>query len=329
MNTENKNILPDFSDLHIVVLGDVMLDRYIEGDVRRISPEAPVPVLDWKKTTNRLGGAANVALNLHELGAKVSLVSVVGDDSDSRILEELITQNTKISCHLKNDKDRKTTVKSRIVSRNQQLLRVDSENTHDIDIQLVNDIVNTLNSIHAEMPVHGIILQDYNKGVLTPRSISLVLEWAREHQISSFVDPKEKNFFSYQNCTVFKPNKKEVTQALGAEWSENYHEIVQHLRKKIQHEVTLITLSEEGMLIGNQKESFLVPTNVRNISDVSGAGDTVISIVSLCFLKKIPLGQMGWIANVAGGQVCEIPGVVPVNLTQLKEELKKNVSKQN
>lgn len=327
MYTDLTDILPDFEDLHVVVIGDVMIDRYIRGDVRRISPEAPVPVVDWWKTENRPGGAANVALNLSELGAQVSLVSVVGDDEDAIILEDMMNRHRGVSCHLKRDKNRRTTVKSRIVARHQQLLRIDSEDNFDIHHDQVEELMSELTSVHLKTPVHGVILQDYNKGVLTDTSISLVLSWANENGIFSFVDPKEKNFFSYQNCTVFKPNKKEVTQALSSDWKGNYHQMAQHLREKIHHEVTLITLSEDGLYIGNQEQSFLVPTSVRNISDVSGAGDTVISIISLCFLKKVPLDIMGWIANVAGGQVCESPGVVPINLVELKEELQKNQNK--
>lgn len=323
MDKNSDFFLPDFSDLHIAVIGDVMIDRYISGYVKRISPEAPVPILEWKTTENRMGGAANVALNLHELGAQVSLLSVVGDDKRSDILKESINKYNRIVCEFVKDKDRNTTVKTRIVAKNQQLLRVDSEDTHDVSDEKSLELLERLKICHAKKPINGIILQDYNKGVLTEYSISKVIQWANHHSISTFVDPKEKNFFSYKNCTVFKPNKKEAAQALGAEWREDYNYVSGILRQKLHQKTTLITLSDEGLFIGDDQTSFMVPTTVRNISDVSGAGDTVISIVSLCYLKSIPLDQIGRIANLAGGQVCESPGVVPINLSQLVEELKK------
>ncbi len=321
MKNPKSTVLPNFSDIHIAVIGDVMIDRYVLGKVSRISPEAPVPILDWDKTENRLGGAANVALNIHELGANVSLFSVIGNDDNGDLLTDLLNSYSNISCELIQEKNRKTTVKTRCISKNQQLFRIDSEDKYDISEDTTEKLIRQLKVTHQKRPLQGIILQDYNKGVLTEKNIPEIIHFANTHNIPTFVDPKEKNFFAYKNCTLFKPNKKEITQALNGAWHEDYHKIDALLRQKINNKITLITLSSQGLFISDNTEAMLVPTSVRNISDVSGAGDTVISIVSLCYIQRMSINQIGLIANVAGGQVCQKPGVVPINLHQLNEVL--------
>ncbi len=321
MKSSQPIVLPEFSDLHILVIGDVMIDRYILGDVKRISPEAPVPILDWNNTEDRLGGAANVALNLHALGAQTTLLSVAGQDENAQILEDLLAHYSNIDCKILRDENRKTTVKSRVVAHNQQLLRIDVEDKYDISNDMSDLFIVEIDKCHKEKKIQGIILQDYNKGMLTDYNIPKIIEWANKNHIATFVDPKEKNFYEYKNCTLFKPNKKELSRALGAEWTNDMHANDTKLRKKLNNDLTLITLSSEGLFISNNSQALHVPTSVRNISDVSGAGDTVISIVSLCYLKSMSLDIIGKIANTAGGQVCEKPGVVPVNLHELTHEL--------
>lgn len=310
-------VLPDFSDLHILVIGDVMIDRYVNGLVTRISPEAPVPVVEQKSIENRAGGSANVALNVRSLGAKVSLLSIGGHDHEYDTLNEILSK-TQIETHILKIQNRKTTTKTRVLSGNQQLLRIDHEDKHDIGASEVSQLIDTFNQIINNTPIDGIILQDYNKGMLTTSLISTFINTANEKNIPTFVDPKEKNFFAYQSCTLFKPNKKEIRQAVGSLSLDDADILI---KKKLQNKYTIITLGSEGIYINDGYHGKIYPTTQRIIADVCGAGDSVISVVSLCCIKGMNSGDIASVANVAGGQVCEIPGVVPVDLEKLKQEL--------
>ena len=210
MNETEILSLPDFSDLHIVVIGDVMIDRYISGEVKRISPEAPVPIVEMDHRSDRLGGAANVAVNLHALGAKVTLLSIIGEGDDGNIIKKMSNEHQNISTNLIEVKGRKTTVKTRVMSNNQHLLRIDHEDKGDINYETENILLAHLEQILNSSNVNGIILQDYNKGMLTQNLIKQIMSMANSSDIPTFVDPKEKNFFMYKGCTVFKPNKKEL-----------------------------------------------------------------------------------------------------------------------
>jgi D-glycero-beta-D-manno-heptose-7-phosphate kinase len=317
--------LPDFSDLHMLVIGDVMIDRYIHGHVTRISPEAPVPVVEQKSIENRAGGSANVAVNLKALGAQVTLLSIGGCDQDFDILNEILSE-TRIETHIQRLLNRKTTTKTRVMSGNQQLLRIDHEDKHDIDASAEALLEKSFHNMISESQFDGIILQDYNKGMLTERFIKTIIETANGINIPTFVDPKEKNFFAYKNCTLFKPNKKEIRQAVGSlSWDEADFEI----RQKLQNQYSVITLGSEGIYINNGHKGQIYPTNQRIIADVCGAGDTVISIISLGYIKGMETEDLAIIANMAGGQVCETPGVVPVKLEKLKKELIQRAKQNN
>ena len=309
--------IPDFKNVHVVVVGDVMIDRYLEGDVRRISPEAPVPVVECTQITNRLGGAANVAINLHAMGAKVTLISVCGDDGEAEILEQMLHSYASITTRFVKVKDRPTTVKTRIMASNQQLLRIDTERTDDVDT-LTTEALKAF--LSENLNTHGIILQDYNKGVLTENLIREILTFAKTNQIPTFVDPKERHFFAYKGCTLFKPNKKEVFTALGRQ-TGGVQESARSVFDKIQPEVLLMTLGDQGLLWCDSNETVVYPTSPRMIADVCGAGDTVISVAALAYIQGMPAGELAMISNLAGGQVCEKPGVVPVDLSELKLEL--------
>lgn len=310
--------LPDFSDLHLLVIGDVMIDRYVSGDVKRISPEAPVPIVEQQHTENRLGGAANVALNIQALGAKVTLLSILGDDMDGHTMRDMIADIPRMYDSLHEINGRKTTVKTRIMSGNQHLLRIDSEDTDEITTDEESKLLQILNKILSQSKVDGIILQDYNKGMLTEQLITNTIATANLNGIPTFVDPKEKNFFAYKSCTLFKPNKKEVIKALG---NHSYSELDRQLKEKLGNSITLITLGSLGLYISDQYEGHHYPTEERTIADVCGAGDSVISIVSLAYIKGLTTNQIAHLANTAGGQVCEQPGVVALSLEKLKEEL--------
>ncbi len=314
--------LPDFSDLHILIVGDVMLDRYISGEVKRISPEAPVPIVEQKHFENRAGGAANVALNMLALGAKATLLTVTGVDEAKQMLGDVLDLGDRLNLEFVQCNDRKTTVKTRVMAGYQHLLRVDNEDKHDISTAQEQMILDKFTLILNTGKIHGVILQDYNKGMLTKAVIETIIKQCNDKAIPTFVDPKEKNFFAYKGCTVFKPNIKEVTQSIGE--TPDLDVTDRLLRERLDHKITLITLGHQGLYIHNGTQGKAYPTSQRIISDVCGAGDSVISVVSLCYLKNTPMDDLAIIANVTGGQVCESPGVVPVDYEKLRIELLRN-----
>ena len=314
--------LPDFSNIHILVIGDVMIDRYINGDVKRISPEAPVPVVEQRTFENRAGGAANVAVNLLALGAKVTLLSIIGDDESADVLQSVLDLDKRLQFKYVKSKGRKTSVKTRIMAGYQHLIRVDNEDKYDINKEEEAEILNKFAFILSSGEIGGVILQDYNKGLLTENIINNIMSMCIEMKIPTFVDPKEKNFFAYKNCTIFKPNNREVSQSIGIKADLDQTDMM--LRDRLQHNITLITLGSKGLYINDGHGGATYPTSPRIISDVCGAGDSVISVVSLCYIKGMDMSTLAAVANTAGGQVCESPGVVPINLNNLKSELSKN-----
>ncbi|MFZ1750515.1 MAG: bifunctional ADP-heptose synthase [Saprospiraceae bacterium] len=320
MNKTEILSLPDFSDLHIVVIGDVMIDRYISGEVKRISPEAPVPIVEMDHRSDRLGGAANVAVNLHAFGAKVTLLSIIGEDEGGKIIMQMSDAYEHISANLITVHGRKTTVKTRIMSNTQHLLRIDHEDKADINIETEDILIVHLKQILNSSTIHGIILQDYNKGLLTQGLIEQIMCLANSSDIPTFIDPKEKNFFTYKGCTVFKPNKKEIMSAINHS-TEDLNEIDQIVRQNLSHELTIVTLGNEGLYMHDGRDGQNFSTSSRVIADVCGAGDTVISAITLGYLKNLPLSSLALLANTAGGQVCEKPGVVSVDLQELRAEL--------
>lgn len=320
MITNDSSILPDFNDVHVLVIGDVMIDRYISGSVKRISPEAPVPIVNMYSVENRLGGAANVALNLCALGASVTLLSIIGDDQEGDGLFTMMSEVPNLSFECIKVPNRKTTLKTRVMSNNQHLLRIDHEDTYDINIDDSNLLINKCVTILQQNTIQGVILQDYNKGLLTKENIPSIIDICNKKGIPTFVDPKEKNFFEYRNCTVFKPNKKEILTALALN-TLDFIQIDQQLRTKLEHKTTFITLGSDGVYVNDGQKSAQHPTKPRKIADVCGAGDTVISILSLCYIKGMDLDQIAKVANSAGGQVCEKPGVVSINRQNLVDEL--------
>ena len=320
MEDKNPTLLPDFSDLHIVVIGDIMTDRYISGTVKRISPEAPVPIVEMEGIENRPGGAANVAMNILALGAHVTLLSITGDDREGDLLYELCSNQGRISSQIVKIPDRKTTVKTRVMAGNQQLLRIDNEDRNDIDFITAKSIIRNLENLISSKKVDGVILQDYNKGLLTENLIQAIISICNSKMIPTFVDPKEKNFFAFKGCTLFKPNKKEAQQAT-ANFSKDYDLIALDIQKILDTQVTMITLGSEGLFLQNNDDGILYPTSPRVIADVCGAGDSVISIISVCYIKGLTLPLIARIANIAGGQVCETPGVALVNKSNIQREL--------
>lgn len=316
---EMMDSIHDFSKTKVLVIGDVMIDQYWFGEVKRISPEAPVPVLDLVSIEDRLGGAANVALNLLAMGASVYMIGLIGDDFSgqkvSTLLKEVGIDDQFMVCSA----HRKTTVKSRMMSQGQNLLRVDSEDVNDMNESEWQHCKMKFDECLQTIKPDVIILQDYNKGVLTQTSIRYFIKNANHQEIPVMVDPKKNNFWEYKDCTIFKPNLKEVKDALGIQ-TIGYSDLHKKLIEKSGHQFHFITLGADGILAGDQTEYQHFPTKKRNIVDVCGAGDTVLAVISLYWSKGLPASKIAELANIAGGQVCSVAGVTPVNKKLLLEE---------
>lgn len=317
-----SDILDNFSSIHALIVGDVMLDRYVYGNVERISPEAPVPVMHVQRSENRLGGAANVALNLKSLGATPHLCSIIGEDSDGDIFTDILKQKGISPTGLLPSPTRMTTVKSRVLARNHQLIRLDQEDKHELSSTEVERLSKNILNILNNNEIHVIIFQDYNKGVLTPNLIKTITIEAQKRNIPTVVDPKHYNFFEYRKVTLFKPNLREVRAMIDFDIvpsdKQSLKKAATVVRQKLDNQYTLITLSDKGMYFDNGKTDFIIPAEVRNIADVSGAGDTVLSVAALGIAMNLDPKVMIKLANLAGGLVCEKVGVVPID----KEELR-------
>ncbi len=320
----HESIIHGFAGKKVLIAGDVMIDRYLNGNVNRISPEAPVPIVQLTSIDDRLGGAGNVALNIKAFNAIPVLLSVVGNDENGSKFSKLLEQLDIESQYLLKSDHRRTTVKTRVVSSNQQMLRVDSEDTFDLTEFEKSEVILIYKNILNEVKPDVIILQDYNKGFFTPDLINEMVAFARNHNIPVTVDPKRKNFLDFKDVTLFKPNLKEVREALNYEFKINLDDLVlasAKIKESLNNKITFITLSENGLFIDDGVIPKIYPTTPRNVSDVCGAGDTVISTISLGIAAGLSSIELSVLANIAGGQVCERPGVVPVDLEQLKKEL--------
>lgn len=322
-----RHLFDSFRNKKILVIGDVMLDRYMIGTVQRISPEAPVPVVELKKEEDRLGGAANVALNIISLGAEVVLASVVGNDSNGKRILELCSENKIDSRTIHTLNSRPTTVKTRILGNKQQLLRVDyevNEYLNEADEKSFLDFISP--SITTEFD--AVIFEDYNKGLLTERIIQELISRCKQNNIPTAVDPKLKNFFAYNGVTLFKPNLKELKEGTGISFNfpsekNNFESAISKLNKKINNSYTFVTLSEYGVAISDHKSIDYIDAHLRTISDVSGAGDTVIAVATLCLCSGCSMKEIAQISNLAGGLVCEKSGVVSINSAELADEVEK------
>lgn len=325
MNKEKlQKVFAQFDGFNVVVIGDAMVDAYMWGKVERISPEAPVPIVACTNQENRLGGAANVALNIQALGATPILCSVVGDDSKGVIIRELLHAENLTDEGIFVDPSRPTTVKSRIISDNQHLLRIDWEKTDNLSPEVEVAFTNHILSIIERYKVDAIVFEDYDKGAITVDLIRRVVEKARAKGIPTLVDPKKRNFTAYNGVTLFKPNYKELVEGLKLDVKKNDFEGIfnaaKYIHRQMDVELVFITLSELGVFISNGNSYDAIPAHMREIADVSGAGDTVISTASLCLAAGLSPEETATIANMAGGLVCEKVGVVPINKQLLLEE---------
>lgn len=312
------------SEMKVAVVGDIMLDTYWWGNVERISPEAPVPVVVLDEKELRIGGAGNVALNTVGLGASTALFSVIGNDDDGKTLLSLLKRNNIQTENIVLSDDRITTNKTRIISRSQHMLRLDAEMTRDINESEQLLLLKTFTDfIETEKP-SVVIFEDYNKGVLTREVNQKMISICTQHNIVTTADPKRKNFFSYKGVTIFKPNLKEVKDGLNVlidnvskSFLQNIH---RQLEERLHHSISLITLSEKGIFYQQDETAKIIPTHVRSIADVSGAGDTVIAVASLVYAKTRNINLSAAMANIAGGLVCEEVGTVAINKDKLLQE---------
>lgn len=317
-----NQLFEGFARLRVLVVGDVMLDSYVWGKVERISPEAPVPVVNVGRREYRLGGAGNVLLNVQALGAEAIACTVIGNDGPGDILKHQLTER-KLNCEgLIRSDARITTIKERIIAGSQQVVRIDTETDATISnteqVQLIAKAKELISSCDV------VIFEDYDKGVLSPEVIAAITDFANEHEVPTVVDPKKRNFLAYQHVTLFKPNLKELREGLKVDFdvrdAEALQAVVRQLTATLNAAGALITLSEHGVYIDYQDETCHLPAHVRSIADVSGAGDTVISIAACCVALGLPPRIIAALSNLGGGLVCEQVGVVPIDRALLKAE---------
>jgi rfaE bifunctional protein kinase chain/domain len=312
-------------DLKVLVIGDLMIDAYTWGKVSRISPEAPVPVVNAIKRESRLGGAGNVVMNIASLGAKPYMISVLGDDDAGKELVQIFEKEGFSVGGLHIESGRSTTVKERIIAGSQQLLRIDTETEKPISTY-TSDVL--LSKVQEVLPaIDVIIFEDYDKGVLSGQLIQSIIALAKENNIPTVVDPKKKNFFSYQGATLFKPNLHELRDGLGLSSEDlegqNLLKTVRDFKNSQKFEGLFVTLSERGVLMDFANEQVQIPAHIRQIADVSGAGDTVISIAACALALGLSPYEIAGIANLGGGLVCESLGVVPIDRALLEREAEK------
>ncbi len=315
-----QELFERFNQLNALVVGDVMLDRYLSGEVRRISPEAPVPVVQLAHSEDRLGGAANVALNLRALGATPYLCSTIGQDADGRIFTDLLPAHDLPPEGILPLASRITTVKTRVMAGAQHLLRIDREMVQPLSREEESAFLDRFLHILDSRAIHVVLFEDYNKGLLSATLIATILAEAQKRGIPTTVDPKDQHFWAYRGATLFKPNLKEIRAQLPQPIEPELRSLQSaalRIHEKLGNALSMITLSEHGVFVCDERESLLLPTQVKQVADVSGAGDTVISIVSLALALGMDLRTLAVLANLAGGQVCEKIGVVPVNKQRL------------
>ena len=306
-----------FSQKSILVIGDVMLDKFMWGKADRISPEAPVPVISVDKISHSPGGAANVALNLSKLSANANILAIVGDDNESKLLEDSLIEDGVMVKFIK-DKKKSTTTKTRIIAHGQQVVRTDYENKNDITSEQVENIKDILYEILDD--IDAIIIEDYNKGLLVKDCIDIILNIAAEHNLPVYVDPKRENFFAYNKIRLFKPNMFEFESMIDFDkQNKSFEELGKQLREKIDAEILMITRGEEGVTLFTDNNVQTIGTKARKVHDVSGAGDTAISAFVLSDLSGASIEESAMISNYAAGRVCEEVGVIPISLEMIKD----------
>jgi D-glycero-beta-D-manno-heptose-7-phosphate kinase len=316
-----------FSELkkfNILIVGDLMLDSYLYGTIQRISPEAPVPVLEKIKIENKPGGAANVALNVKSLGCDSILLGIVGDDNSGKILIELLNENKIETENIITVKNRPTTVKTRILSGSHHILRIDEEEISDLVDADLHKLMNSFDAIIEKKSIDAVIIQDYNKGLLNQELIIHIITECNKKNIFISVDPKNKNFNCYSGVKFFKPNLKEISEILNEKIYADINSLVQaanKLQEIMKYENLFITLGDKGIFFKNNEKTGIIPTKKKNVIDVSGAGDVVISAATIFFLHELQIEKIAELSNVAGGLACDYLGVATITKSQLLEAI--------
>jgi rfaE bifunctional protein kinase chain/domain len=316
------DIFKKFNELNVLIIGDVMVDAYIWGAVERISPEAPVPIISVKKRDFRLGGAANVALNVLSLGAKPILCALAGQDAQGTRLLQLLEDNGMSKEGIVVTQARPTTVKARVIATHQHVIRIDEESDAVASQEEENELLKRIEKLIPRC--QAVIFEDYDKGVITARLIEETVKLARKLGIPTIVDPKKRNFHYYKHVTLFKPNLKELREGLKLEVEagdlESVEMAVEQVKSKLDASGVMLTLSEHGVYIDYQSQKLSYPAHKREIADVSGAGDTVVSIAALCVALGLSPEKIAMLSNLGGGLVCQYVGVVPIDKKELLSE---------
>jgi rfaE bifunctional protein kinase chain/domain len=311
-----EKIFNDFDRLKVLIIGDVMLDSYIWGSVERISPEAPVPVINVRQRDFRLGGAGNVVVNVHALGATPLTVSLIGNDDAAVKLRSCFKKMSVSEEGLVASKSRPTTEKTRVIARHQHVVRIDEETDREASAEEEKLVIERIAALLPKSDV--IIFQDYDKGTITPRVISSTVELARKNNIPTVVDPKRRNFLAYERVTLFKPNLKELREGLKIEVdASKVEKAVEQLKNKLSADGVMVTLSEHGVYIDFNNSKVKLPAHQRDIADVSGAGDTVVAIAACCVALGLEPELVAGLSNLGGGLVCQHVGVVPIDKKEL------------
>jgi len=322
-----QSLFDQFNSLTILIIGDVMIDTYIWGNVDRISPEAPVPIVSITKKESRLGGAANVALNVQALGATPLICSVIGDDLEGIEFQKLLADQNLSEEGILRIQDRPTTVKTRVIGHHQQMVRIDAETDKSISPKETSLVFEKIKHLIENKTIDAIIFEDYDKGLITQELIQRTVELATQKEIITVVDPKKRNFLHYKNVTLFKPNLKELREGLKIDIDPKLSHELEHavdvLQKQLNAQMVMVTLSELGVYISAKQGKKIMPAHIRDIADVSGAGDTVVATATLCLAASLDAFKTVAIANLAGGLVCEHVGVVPIEKDQLLAESEK------
>lgn len=317
-------IFSSFSKLRVLIIGDVMVDAYVWGVVERISPEAPVPVVHVTKRDFRLGGAANVALNILSLGATPVLCGLAADDEYGKRFLGLLDEKKLTREGMVLSPSRPTTVKARVIAAHQHVVRIDDESDKVATPEEEQELLKRIEKLAPTCDV--IVFEDYDKGVITPGLIAQVVKFAAARNIPTVVDPKKRNFLYYKGVTLFKPNMKELREGLKIDVDpkdpKSIHEAVKQLKQLLGLEGVMLTMSEHGVFIDHQGTQLTLAAHKREIADVSGAGDTVVSIAALCVALKCSAEEIAFLSNLGGGLVCQHVGVVPIDRQELLEEAK-------
>lgn len=326
-----NQVFEKFNNKSILVIGDVMIDCYITGKVTRISPEAPVPIVNAESRNYRLGGAANVALNLKSLGAKPILCSVIGSDNKAKIFYSMMEDCDLDSVGLVPMYGHRTTVKYRIIGNNQQIVRVDDERDEQLKEREKRQFITTVEQIIDHQQIDGIVFEDYDKGLFSRDLIEEIISFAHNKNIFIAVDPKKRNFNNYESVDLFKPNLKELAAGLNLEDNleltlDDIHKLAKQFAQEKKIKMVMITMAAKGIAFYDSVNDkfYHHAAFQRRVSDVSGAGDTVISVATLYLMSEQTIEDTCLAANLAGGLVCEYVGVVPINSAQLKNEILKN-----